>query len=137
MALPFLEKMKKKGAAVPTEKKVTGMTVALPSEKEISVALDAKKKFSVLEHALVLRPVMTEKSFRLSIEGKYVFEISPRANKIDVKKAFSNMYGMMPIKVAIIRQDGKTVRSGRRIGKQKEWKKAIVTVKKGQHVNVA
>lgn len=129
MALPFLEKMKKKRATVPS--------LTLPSERETSVTGDTKKKFSVFEHALMLRPIMTEKSFQLSLVGKYVFEIAPKANKIDVKKAFSNMYGVMPVKVAIIRQDGKTVRSGRRIGKQKEWKKAIVTVKKGERVNVA
>lgn len=136
MALPFFDKMKKsaqdrKGPAASLDTKLVKLPVVEKTTNE------PKKKFPISEHALMLRPVMTEKSFRLSMTGKYVFEVAPSANKISVKKAFFNMYGVMPIKVAIIRLDGKLVRFGRLSGKQKEWKKAIVTVKKGEQVNVA
>ena len=84
----------------------------------------------------LLKPVMTEKSTFLSYNNQYIFEVSPRANKTELKKAVENLYGVKPIKINIIKELGKKVRQGRSFGKKKDWKKAIVILKKEDKIEV-
>lgn len=134
MAIPFLKKKEaKKPQQEESEKKIQS-SLALPDERiqeHEEGAHESGKKHSVFEHAIILRPLMTEKSFHLTSAGKYVFEVAPHANKLSVKKAFFNVYGVMPTKVAVMHVGGKQVRFGRQTGNRKNWKKVIVTVKKG------
>lgn len=85
---------------------------------------------------ILIRPIITEKSTFLEKEGKYVFEVSPKANKIEIKKAIEEIYKVKPIKINIIKVKGKTVRYGRTSGRTKSWKKAIVTLKKGEKIDL-
>ena len=57
-------------------------------------------------------------------------------NKIDVKKAIRTIYEVDPIKVNILNLSGRKVRYGKTRGKTKRWKKAIVTLKKGDSIEV-
>lgn len=85
---------------------------------------------------IMLRPVVTEKSAHLASLGKYVFEVAPGANRVLVRQAVSEIYGMRPKAVHIQNVRGEEVRVGRHIGKRKSWKKAIVTLPKGQKIDV-
>lgn len=72
----------------------------------------------------------------MAAEGKYAFAVSPEANKILVKKAVSAVYGVNVKNVTMMNVLGKSIRYGRQLGKRKDWKKAIVTLKEGEKIEV-
>ena len=100
-----------------------------------TVAPGRKKKFSV-PSTLFVRPLVTEKSLLLAGKHVYVFEVAPRATKIDVKKGFYNLYGVMPTGVRLMNMAGKEVRFGQRQGRRKDWKKAFITTPKNVTIEV-
>lgn len=75
---------------------------------------------------IVRRPVITEASTELMEQGKYVFEVDPRANKVEVKKAIEQIFGVKVAQVNTMRVSGKIKRYGRYSGRTPERKKAIV-----------
>lgn len=77
---------------------------------------------------IIRRPVITEESTDLMEEKKYVFEVDPRANKMEVKKAIEEIFGVKVDKVNTMRVKGKVKRYGRYSGRRPERKKAIVTL---------
>ncbi len=87
-------------------------------------------------YKILVKPLITEKASILGAENKYFFEVSPSANKIEVAKAINEVYGVNPVSVNIIKMKGKRVRYGRTEGKKKDWKKAIVTLPKGETIKV-
>src|SRR4051794_3101813 len=87
----------------------------------------------------IVRPVISEKSTFLGDQGKYVFEVAPDANKIEIKKAVEEVFAARKINVVavnILRQPGKMRRLGRHSGMTRSWKKAIVTLKPGQTLDL-
>lgn len=92
---------------------------------------------SVINGKILLGPVITEKATILQGENKYIFEVSDRANKIDVQKAFEQTYKITPTRINMIKVKGKNVRYGRTSGKTKDWKKAIITLKPGDKIELA
>ncbi|MBI5071746.1 50S ribosomal protein L23 [Candidatus Falkowbacteria bacterium] len=85
---------------------------------------------------VLVRPMITEKSSFLSPYGQYVFEVASRTNKIEIAKAIERAYGVKPTSVNIVRVRGKKVRSGKTLGATKNWKKAIITLKPGDKIEV-
>ncbi|SEN60771.1 50S ribosomal protein L23 [Lihuaxuella thermophila] len=75
---------------------------------------------------IIRRPVITEKSTELMEDRKYVFEVDVRANKVEVKKAIEEIFGVKVEKVNTMRVPGKQKRYGRYTGRTPERKKAIV-----------
>jgi len=86
---------------------------------------------------ILIRPIITEKATLLSGDNKYMFEVSSDANKIEVAKAFEVTYKIKPIKINVIRVKGKAIRYGQTSGRTKLWKKAIVTLKVGDKIELA
>lgn len=87
---------------------------------------------------LILRPIVTEKTTAMSGSDKYVFAVSLNAAKQSIKKEIKDTYKVDVIDVSTIIVPGK---SKRVIGKNKysqlsKWKKAIVTLKKGQKIEL-
>jgi len=80
-------------------------------------------------HDLILRPVLTEKSYDAMAERKYSFEVAIDANKIEIKKAIEQIFGVKVASVNTMRTMGKMKRQGRTQGRTAEVKKAIVTLK--------
>jgi len=75
------------------------------------------------------RPLITEKSVRLSQQGRYSFRCKPSANKIEIRQAVEQAYGVKVTEVNTLIVKGKHKRVGRaRPGKTADWKKAIVTL---------
>ena len=80
---------------------------------------------------IILRPVVTEKSSILMDEGKYTFEVDPRSNKTEIKIALERIFGVKIGSIATQNRKGKTYRTRNGIGKRKDVKRAIVTVREG------
>ena len=93
---------------------------------------------------ILIRPIFTEKMSRLEEQRKYSFQVIPHANKIEIKKAVELKFGVTVEKVSTSNRIGKkknmTVRSGGRTirtnGKRSNWKKAIVTLKDGEKIDL-
>ena len=77
---------------------------------------------------IIVRPVVTEKSTGLEELNQYTFQVHPRANKIEIRKAVEMAFGVRVTKVRtmVVRRDAKRVGMFR--GRTAGWKKAIVTV---------
>jgi large subunit ribosomal protein L23 len=87
----------------------------------------------------ILRPVVSEKSTILGESGKYVFEVAPSANKIQIARAVEEAFANKKVQVDsvnIVHVSGKVRRRGRSVGTTRSWKKAIVTLKEGQRLDL-
>jgi large subunit ribosomal protein L23 len=120
-------KAKKEAVLEPEIKKPTP-----PKTEEKGV----KKEETGDAYRILIKPLITEKATNLSSENKYVFEVRGKANKLEIKKAIKNVYGVEPINVNIVNVSGKSVRFGRTSGRTKDRKKAIVTLKEGDKIEV-
>lgn len=80
-------------------------------------------------------PVITEKASRqMEGQGKYSFEVDRRANKLEIKKAVETAFKVAVTGVNVVSMRGKMRRVRWQPGKTPDWKKAIVTVKKGDKI---
>ena len=85
----------------------------------------------------IISPIVTEKSTNLSEQNKVVFKVSSKLNKIILKKNIEKIFKVNVIKVNIInKQSRKKITRGKKI-KIQGYKKAIVTLKKGQSIDLA
>jgi len=75
---------------------------------------------------IIIKPIITEQSMEATEEKKYVFQVANDANKIEIKKAIEEIFGVKVEKVNTIRMDGKEKRMGVHIGRRANWKKAMV-----------
>ncbi|HEY8619159.1 MAG TPA: 50S ribosomal protein L23 [Dermatophilaceae bacterium] len=80
---------------------------------------------------ILLAPVVSEKSYGLLDEGKYTFIVDPRANKTEIKIAVERVFGVKVASVNTLNRQGKTKRTKFGLGKRKNTKRAIVTLKEG------
>jgi len=101
-----------------------------------SSSKDKSVKASAIAYRVLIKPMVTEKATNLSAENQYVFMVSNGANKIDVAKAIHEVYGIKPASVNMIKVKGKKVRRGKVTGKRKDFKKALVSLKKGESISV-
>ena len=93
---------------------------------------------------ILIRPIFTEKMSRLEEERKYSFQVMVGTNKLEIKKAVEIMFDVSVKKVSTSNRSGKkknmTVRSGGRTirtnGRRSNWKKAIVTLKEGDAIDL-
>jgi large subunit ribosomal protein L23 len=85
---------------------------------------------------IIKRPLITEKTTKLVDEGKYTFEVMPGVNKIEVKKAIEEVFKVNVVNVNIINVRKKERRVGKYEGFRPAVRKAIVTLQKGQTLDV-
>ena len=85
---------------------------------------------------VLLKPTITEKSTLLQESGKYTFQVAPRANKMQVKEAVEKSFDVTVMDVNITKLHGKRKRYGPRIAKKPDIKKAVVTLKSGDRINL-
>ena len=85
---------------------------------------------------VLVKPTITEKSTILQESGKYTFQVAPRANKITVKEAVEKSFDVTVLDVNITKLHGKRKRYGPRVAKQPDIKKAVVTLKQGDRINI-
>ena len=80
---------------------------------------------------VILRPVVSEKSYNLIDEGKYTFEVDPRSNKTEIKQAIEHIFKVKVASVNTMNRVGKEKKTRFGIGKRKDTKRAIITLKSG------
>ncbi|MBQ8636624.1 MAG: 50S ribosomal protein L23 [Clostridia bacterium] len=85
-------------------------------------------------HDVIRRPIISERSMETVVDKagneikKYTFEVALKANKVEIKKAVEEVFGVKVAAVNTMRVNGKEKRMGRFVGKTPDWKKAIVTL---------
>ena len=85
---------------------------------------------------VIIKPVVSEKSTDLLEKGKYVFRVSMKANKQIVKQAVKALFNVEAECVNVLRVRGKKKRVRAQYGFTPVWKKAIVTLKKGDKIEL-
>ena len=94
-------------------------------------------KFKKDPYSIIIRPVVTEKSMMLKdSQNKVSFEVHPKANKQEIKEAVEKLFNVKVQKVNTINVKGKRKRWGRFEGRKKNWKKAIVTLRPGDRIEL-
>lgn len=82
----------------------------------------------MLAEETIIRPIVTEKSSTELQDGKYTFEVSKKATKVDIAKAVEKIFEVKVLKVNTITVRGKEKRVGVHTGRTSDWKKAIVSI---------
>ncbi len=84
-----------------------------------------------------MRPLITEKATRLAGEGKYAFEVRIHANKVQIKEAVEKGFNVKVSSVNVMTMKGKPRRvRGNRINHASDWKKAVVTLVRGDKIEL-
>ncbi len=88
--------------------------------------------------SILLKPIITEKSFEMSNQGVYVFKVNMKANKHSVAKEVKRMYGVDAVEVRTVINPGKNRRmvASRISVRTAKWKKALIKLQKGQTIDV-
>lgn len=137
----FLDTFRKKTAA-PNKKSAKASAAeaktSSPVEQEASASVVSQKKSmgNELSFRLLRKPHVSEKAAYLAQSGTYVFDVPVDAEKVSIKKAVESLYQVKVSAVRTIRHEGKPVTRGRRGGERQRWKKALVTLVKGQTIDI-
>ncbi len=92
-------------------------------------------------HEILIRPLITEKMTNLTADhGQYGFLVNPKSNKIEIAKAIEKKFNVHVVEVKTINHHGKTKtqfrKSGKFTGKTPKYKKAMVTLKEGETIEL-
>ena len=87
-------------------------------------------------HRVLVKPTITEKSTLLQESGKYTFQVAKEANKVEVKQAVETNFNVKVLDVNITKLRGKHKKYGPRSTKQPDIKKAVVTLRAGDRINL-
>jgi len=85
---------------------------------------------------IIIEPLLTEKSNRLRESHKYVFQVDPRANKIEITRAIEELFGVHPVSCRVANVKGKPKRVRYRKGYTSSWKKATVTLPPNETIGI-
>ncbi|MFW0837615.1 MAG: 50S ribosomal protein L23 [Candidatus Komeilibacteria bacterium] len=122
--------------ATVAELKAAKAKAAVEAGKSVTKSAQTASGDTGMAYKWLLQPLITEKATLLGTENKYVFIVADGANKIEIKKALKKLYGVDAIKINIVNRPGKKVRYGKVTGRTKKVKKAIVTLAKGQSIEL-
>lgn len=87
--------------------------------------------------SIVRKVLITEKGTVLrEVRNQYFFEVARDANKIEIKRAIETIFNVKVADIQTMQQRGKVKRQGRWLGKRNDWKKAIVTLKPDQKIEL-
>jgi large subunit ribosomal protein L23 len=88
------------------------------------------------QYDIIKRPLVTEKSnIQKEIDNQLTFEVDRRANRIEIRRAIEQIFNVKVASVRTMQVTGKVKRRGRTLGKRRDWKKAIVTLRPGQRID--
>jgi large subunit ribosomal protein L23 len=87
-------------------------------------------------HEIIVRPLITEKNTSLMVDNKYSFEVLRTSSKPEIKNAVETIFNVTVTKVHTMNVRGKMKRRGREVGYTRDWKKAIVTLAPGEHIEI-
>ncbi len=88
-------------------------------------------------HDVILAPVVSEKSYDLiEHHNTYTFEVDPRSNKEQIKYAIEKVFDVKVLRVNTMNRQGKVKRTGYKLGRRKNVKRAIVTLAEGDSIDL-
>lgn len=87
-------------------------------------------------HDVILKPVVSEKSYAASDRGQYTFVVAPDANKVQIKQAVEQIFNVKVTKVNTLNREGKRTRTRTGYGRRVAQKRAIVSVAEGQTIDI-
>lgn len=88
-------------------------------------------------HEVIVRPLVTEKSTdQLERNGAYSFVVGNDANKVEIAQAVEQLFNVKVRSVRTMRYRGKERRVGRHVGRRAAWKKAVVTLREGDTIEI-
>ena len=87
-------------------------------------------------YEVLRRPVVTEKNTDLMAQNKYVFEVLKKANKAQIKAAVAKAFNVNVVSVNVVTVPSKPKGFGRLKGHRPSWKKAVVTLKEGEKIEI-
>ena len=85
---------------------------------------------------ILIRPIVTEKSTALMEQGKYTFRVPLAATKVQIRQAVEQIFKVKVQAVNTMRYEVKVKRLGRTQGRRSDWKKAVVTLKPGETIEL-
>jgi large subunit ribosomal protein L23 len=85
---------------------------------------------------VIIKPVISEKSFALAEAGKYTFRVHERAHKTEIRQAIEGLFDVHVIDVRTAWVKSKPKRRGQTAGRSRQWKKAIVQVASGETIPI-
>ena len=85
---------------------------------------------------IIRRPVISEKSYALLDQNVYTFEVSPDANKVEIRQAVEAIFGVRVTNVNTLNRQGKRKRTRFGIGQRKSTRRAIVTLRQGDRIDI-
>ena len=85
---------------------------------------------------VIIRPVVSERSYDLMEQGKYTFEVAKKAPKEEIAEAVEKLFNGHVLKVNTINVRGKAKRVRYQVGMTRSWKKAIVTLAPGEQIEI-
>lgn len=86
-------------------------------------------------HSILIRPIVSEKGYSEGQKGKYRFEVLRSATKVEIKNAVEKLFRVHVTRVNVINMAGKARRLRQHAGFTSDWKKAIVTLRDGEHID--
>lgn len=85
-------------------------------------------------HNIIVRPIISEKSYDMIALNRYTFEVAKTANKVEIGQAIESIFGVTVLKVNTMNVNGKPRRVRVQKGITRSWKKAVVTLKAGDTI---
>ncbi len=85
---------------------------------------------------VIIRPVVSEKTFVLAEAGKYTFRVHERAHKTQIRQAIEQLFEVKVLEVRTSSVKSKPKRRGQTAGRSRRWKKAIVQVREGDTIPI-
>ncbi len=86
--------------------------------------------------SIIIRPIITEHSYDMMEENKYTFEVAKDANKVEIAKAIEEIFNVKVVKVNTLNVKPKVKRVRGPLGLTRTWKKAMVTLKEGDTIEI-
>jgi large subunit ribosomal protein L23 len=90
----------------------------------------------VNSHEVIIRPVVSEKSYALIAQNKYTFRVHADAHKTQIRHAIEDVFGVTVLEVRTMTLRAKPKRRGWTVGKTRGWKKAIVELAPGDRIDL-
>ncbi len=85
---------------------------------------------------VIIRPVVSEKTYVLAEAGKYTFRVHDKAHKTQIRQAIEELFEVKVLSVRTASVKSKPKRRGRSVGRTRQWKKAIVQVREGDRIPI-
>jgi large subunit ribosomal protein L23 len=116
---------------------VRAATLVLSQAALDNLTSRARKATPVMDHSqVIIRPVVSEKSYVLATADKYTFRVHDKAHKTQIKQAVEALFNVTVVEVRTSKVPSKPKRRGVTAGRTRAWKKAVVQIAPGQTIPI-